>query len=539
MTTYPISSDKSLSPNRKTAVSFTWVDWVLVLVTAVLALILYGRTLTPGLLTGDGGEFQTLATLLGHTHPTGYPVYLALAKLLTFLPVGDVAYRVNLFSAVMGALAVGSVYLIGRLLTNYRAIPFAGALALAVSPTFWSQAVIAEVYTAGSAFLVFILLALLWWDRSGSAKALFAAGLMGGLSLGVHMSVALLAPTAILFVVATSVTQKTAKAVSTNLKTAVLGALTGVTITIILFLLIDWHNPAANYFNSVIEPSRSAWGLAAEDVDGPLERLIFGWSARQFRPFMFANMRDVMPQQAADYGHNLPAELGWPLIVLAAVGAVYLLMQQWRTAVLLLLTLFTQLFYFFNYEIWDLYVFYIPSYVILVLLAVAGMGGAADAGRKLLQREKSGWLPDAVIATAVFLFAIYPVFQPQQEAVVAGTVPFAFDEYPVYSESLLPIARATVLDLPDNSIVFTDWDMMWPYYYAAAVENGRTDLTFIETYPADDQDGVAASVLEYVAGHIADQPIYFTERESALQEAGYQFSPARMGPTRLVKIREE
>ncbi|HFE66146.1 MAG TPA: DUF2723 domain-containing protein, partial [Chloroflexi bacterium] len=67
------------------------------------SLLLYGRTLTPGLLPGDGGEFQTLAVLLGHTHPTGYPVYLTLAKLLTFFPVGDVAYRANLFSAVMGA----------------------------------------------------------------------------------------------------------------------------------------------------------------------------------------------------------------------------------------------------------------------------------------------------------------------------------------------------------------------------------------------------------------------------------------------------
>ncbi|HFE66941.1 MAG TPA: DUF2723 domain-containing protein, partial [Chloroflexi bacterium] len=183
------------------------------------------------------------------------------------------------------------------------------APALAVSPTFWSQAVIAEVYTAGAASLVFILLALLWWVRSGSPKALFAASLLGGLSLGVHMSVALLAPAAILFVVATSVAQKTAKAVSTNLKTAVLGALAGLAITIILFLLIDWHNPAANYFNSVIEPSRSAWGLAAEDVDGPFDRLIFGWSARQFRPFMFANVGEVMSQQAAGYQFS-PARIG-------------------------------------------------------------------------------------------------------------------------------------------------------------------------------------------------------------------------------------
>jgi hypothetical protein len=50
--------------------------WDTVLATAVglLSLVLYARTLAPGLLPGDSGEFQTMAILLGHTHPTGYPV---------------------------------------------------------------------------------------------------------------------------------------------------------------------------------------------------------------------------------------------------------------------------------------------------------------------------------------------------------------------------------------------------------------------------------------------------------------------------------
>ena len=102
-------------------------DVLLALVSFVSALAIYTRTLTPGLLHGDSGEFQTLAYLLGHTHPTGYPIYLLLAKLLTFLPLGDVAYRVNLFSAFMGALTVAGIYLSGRLLVKYRAIAFIGA----------------------------------------------------------------------------------------------------------------------------------------------------------------------------------------------------------------------------------------------------------------------------------------------------------------------------------------------------------------------------------------------------------------------------
>ena len=69
----------------------------------LLGLTLYIRTLAPGLLSGDSAEFQTLAYTLGMTHPTGYPIYVLLAHVFTLLPFGDMAWRVNLFSAFWGA----------------------------------------------------------------------------------------------------------------------------------------------------------------------------------------------------------------------------------------------------------------------------------------------------------------------------------------------------------------------------------------------------------------------------------------------------
>jgi hypothetical protein len=512
-------------------------DALLALTCLVAGLALYIRTLTPGLLIGDSGEFQTLAYLLGHTHPTGYPVYLALAKLATFWPLGDVAYRVNLFSALMGALTVVGVYLSGRLLVKYRILSFVGALALAVSPTFWSQAVIAEIYTAGSAFLVFILLALLVWNRDDSRWALFVAGLLGGLSLGVHMSVALLAPAVLLFML--THWQRGKK----MWKVALLGVAAGALITIFVFWLIDLHNPAANYFRSIIQPSRSSWGLSAAEIDGPLERLLFGWSARQFRTFMFADIAEVMPEQAAAFWQNLPLELGRLLIWFAVLGAVDLLVRRRQVAVLLLAGLLTQLVCFFNYAIWDLYVFYIPSYVLLALLAIAGMGALVDLGMAMLpgvtSRDSNRGLGlglEGALALLVLGFAVWPVFQPHSEAVLSGEVPFEFDEYPVYTEHLLDTARAMVVELPENAVVFTNWDMVWPYYYAAHIMEGRTDLVFIETRPADDIEGIASSAIGYVSDNLDDQVILFQEREPALLEAGFTLKPVRYGPIRLLRV---
>jgi hypothetical protein len=174
--------------------TLTWLDAALALLLGGANLALYVRTLAPFVLGGDSGEFQVLAYQLGIAHAPGYPVYLALAKLMTLLPIGDVAYRVNLFSAVMAAVTVAGVYLATRLLAGARLAAVLGALALAVSYTFWTQATIAEVYTSATAFAALVLIGLLAWYRTGSRRALFLAGLCGGLSLGVHSTVGLLAP---------------------------------------------------------------------------------------------------------------------------------------------------------------------------------------------------------------------------------------------------------------------------------------------------------------------------------------------------------
>ncbi len=78
------------------------------------SLALYLSTLAPSVVTlfDDSLEFQLVTYQLGIAHPTGYPLYTSLGKLFTFLPFGDVAYRVNLMSAVFGAAAIALVYLL-------------------------------------------------------------------------------------------------------------------------------------------------------------------------------------------------------------------------------------------------------------------------------------------------------------------------------------------------------------------------------------------------------------------------------------------
>ncbi len=70
------------------------------------AFALYVHTTAPGMGFVDSGELVTAAYFLGIPHPPGFPLYVLIAHAATRLPLGSVARRVNLASALFGALAV-------------------------------------------------------------------------------------------------------------------------------------------------------------------------------------------------------------------------------------------------------------------------------------------------------------------------------------------------------------------------------------------------------------------------------------------------
>ena len=181
---------------------------------AVFVGTLYIGTLAPTVLpysvpdTLDSPMLQAEVAVLGVGHPTGYPAYMMLTHLFTYLPFGDPAYGVNLASAVYGVAAVLVVYLAGLRLGRRAVAAASGALAFGLSGTFWSQAVIAEVYTLEALLVTLVILfVLLWRDRRDDRYLLICAFLVG-LSLTHHLTSVLLVPGALAFVFLTPSTPR-------------------------------------------------------------------------------------------------------------------------------------------------------------------------------------------------------------------------------------------------------------------------------------------------------------------------------------------
>src|SRR5687768_5388986 len=109
-------------------------------VTGLIALAAYIRTLLPGQAFGDWGEMQTVPHVLGVAHPTGYPTYILLSWLAHLLPVGSIAFRANLLSAVLVAGTLGVTVAILLRLGTRPAIAVGTALALGAVGTVWAAA---------------------------------------------------------------------------------------------------------------------------------------------------------------------------------------------------------------------------------------------------------------------------------------------------------------------------------------------------------------------------------------------------------------
>ncbi len=169
-------------------------------VAGLVALAVYVRTLLPGMAFGDWGEMQTVPHVLGVAHPTGYPTYIVLSWLAHLVPLGSVAWRANLLSAILVAAALGVTVAILLRLGTRPAIAVGAGLALGAVGTVWAAATVAEVNPLHLLFVAALLHRALVWEERRRPRDLVLGGLLLGLALGNHLLILFVTPFLALFV---------------------------------------------------------------------------------------------------------------------------------------------------------------------------------------------------------------------------------------------------------------------------------------------------------------------------------------------------
>ena len=395
---------------------------------ALGAFLLYHATLLPGFDLGDTASFQTMGGLTKITPRDAYPLYYALA--LPVVPFfSNQAYAMNLISAIEGAFACGLMVLVAFELSGSLLAAAGAAILFAGSYTFWSQAIIAEVYALHLLLVAASLLLLLRWSDKPGFPRLCAFLAIYALAFGNHLSTILLFPAFTVFLLA-SAPDGWRSLFSRRVVVAAAGfALAGA-------LQYAWN--FSSMWREVVPPS----GL----IDA-VRTFWFDVTKSDWRENMILEVPTAaLSERLRMYAFDLTQQFGWVVPVVAVAGWFSLVQQQWRRAVLLLLMFAATIAFALGYNVGDAHVFFLPSHFVVALLAGVGV---ASIGRLMAPRLH-------LVPAAVLL-------------VVAGWS--AYQNYPALDRSGDRRPTEVIASLTDglserNSLLLTD--MNWQ------LQNGLT-----------------------------------------------------------------
>ncbi|HOA82789.1 MAG TPA: DUF2723 domain-containing protein [Thermodesulfovibrio thiophilus] len=157
------------------------------LVTFAFFLFCYIYFSSPVVNTGDAGEFIVSSYTLGLAHPSGYPLYLQMGKILQMIPFGNMAFRLVLVSVIFSILSLYILFNLVMLLAEDRWSALFSCILLFVSYSFWGQSVIAKFYTLNMFIISLILLIGIIIIIKGFDKRLvYLSGFLIGVSSSNH-----------------------------------------------------------------------------------------------------------------------------------------------------------------------------------------------------------------------------------------------------------------------------------------------------------------------------------------------------------------
>ncbi|HBX50046.1 MAG: hypothetical protein A2275_17715 [Bacteroidetes bacterium RIFOXYA12_FULL_35_11] len=467
---------EKLKPNTEPIIFPTHKNfffYIFLCISFLSSFIFYLLTLAPTVTLEDSGELIAAAYSLGVPHEPGYPLFVVFGKLFSLLPLGDIAYRLNLMSAFFTSLA--GVFLFYSMvliientfiktdfwkkfseqkikILNYI-IAFSAASFFTLAFETWEQSIITEVYGIYNFTIAIALFLFLKWlrieDINHRKKSFLLLCFAIGISFTSHNTAGLLIPVLGGFML---IYERKTLLDFKFMGKAIAFFILGLTPWLLLPVFssftpaVDWGNPEniTNFFRVV---TRHQYQFQETESQGM--GTVF--------TFFF---KDILPDQ------------WYPVFLILIPVGIYILYKQnkhffWFSIFFLIMAVPVMSYltrdYLNNEENRTLVsIAYIPAYLMLSLLMATGLFYS-------ITRIKTAYKGLIVIAVLISASTFSNTIKNYGRLTMKD---YFFAQQ--YAENIFN-------NLPKNTLFMVNWDpFAFPMNYYQFVEKKRTDLLVID-----------------------------------------------------------
>jgi hypothetical protein len=298
----------------------------------IIPLIFYLLTLERKLIGGDTSWYMIELPQMFLLPPTGYPVFSLTGKLFSIIPVGPLALRLNLISAVFGSLTILFLFMsINKLIKN-EFLSLIASLSFAFVYPYWFYANRLEFDTLNSFYIALLLFAIFKYQENQLRKNLYFCFACLGLLLTNHPIAFFIMPAFLILIL------------TINIK--IFKSIKVIFLSILFFIL-----PLFSYSYIYIR-SKQGFGKA-----NTLLKFIYFVTGREESGRTFGgsfgdkHLRGIL-KVMLDYLKLIKNNYGIILVIIAVIGFIYLCKKNWKIASFLLLAIVFNLIITTQYLDW-------------------------------------------------------------------------------------------------------------------------------------------------------------------------------------------
>ena len=437
------------------------ISYIIVL---LLAAVLYVSTCAGGVLWQDSGMFQyrilhndiqgNLGLALSH------PLYHIIGSGFKYIPFGDLAFKVNLISAIFGAFTIANLFLLLRLWLG-KILPAAlAAVTLMLSHTLWLHSTIAECYTLYTALLIAELIMLLQYEKTKRILFLYLLAVFNGLAIANHMWASLAFACYFVFLITLLIKKQI------NLKH-------------IFLMAFFWIIAAMPYEYLIVKNIIQTGDLAAT-----ISSALFGngWQETVLNASLSTK---IIKENLLLMAYNFST----PNILFFFAGLYGLKKlspsRSFRNVLLAMLILF--FVFAFRYTVPDRYAFFLPFYCLVAALVGVGFDLLFSSCR------------NKISISLVFIFALLPIASYAAAPIIAEKINFNIstkrqihfrNDYKWFLQpwknncnSAEQFSNEAFKTVEENAVIYADGTTVYSLLYAQEIRNQRNDVSIISFHP--------------------------------------------------------